>query len=76
MLRLICGHTLQGGRSLEEKQSFNGQLKCEWDMRSADDLVMCLGYLCGHVGRHVDGFDWIHGGYSMGQRKNVTRVLS
>ena len=25
------------------KQSFYDKLKCEWDMHSADDLVMCLG---------------------------------
>ena len=26
-------------------------------MRFADDLVMCLGDINGHVGRHIDGFD-------------------
>ena len=36
MLRLI-------GRGLEEKQSFYDERKCEWDMHSAGDLVMCLG---------------------------------
>ena len=36
-------------------------------MHSADDLVMCLGYINGHVGRHIDGFDEIHGGYGAGQ---------
>ena len=29
-------------------------------MRSADNLVMCLGDLNGHVGRHIDGFDGVH----------------
>ena len=37
-------------------------------MHSADDLVTCLGDLNGHVGRHIDGFDEVHGGYGVGQR--------
>ena len=56
VLRLICGYAPQSVRSLEEKHSFYDELKCEWDMHSADDLVMCLGYINGHVDRHIDGF--------------------
>ena len=37
-------------------------------MHSADDFVMCLGLLNGHVGRYIDGFDGVHGRYSVGQR--------
>ena len=29
VLRLICGYAQQSGRSLEEKQSFYDELKCE-----------------------------------------------
>ena len=39
VLRLICGYAPQSGRSLEEKQSFYGELKCEWDMQFACDLI-------------------------------------
>ena len=51
MLRFICGYASQSGRILEEKQSFYDKLKCEWDMHSADDLVMCLGDINGHGGK-------------------------
>ena len=54
MLRLICGYAPLHERSLEEKQSFYDELKCEWEMHSADDLVMCLGDFDGHGGRHID----------------------
>ena len=57
VLRLIYGYAPQSGRSFEEKQSFYDKLKCELDMHSTDDLVMCLHDLNGHVGRHIDGFD-------------------
>ena len=41
VLRSICGHALQGGRSMKEKQTSYDELKGEWDMHSAGDLVMC-----------------------------------
>ena len=53
--------------------SFYGVLKGEWDMHSADVLVMCLGDCNGHVGRHIDG---VRGGYSVGQRNLEGRMLS
>ena len=40
VLRLICRYALQSGRRSEEKQSFCSELKGEWDMHSAVDLVM------------------------------------
>ena len=40
VLRLICGYGQQSGRSLEENKSFYDELKREWDMHSAGDLVV------------------------------------
>ena len=36
-------------------------------MHSADDLVMCLGDINGHIGWHMDEFDWLHVWYGVGQ---------
>ena len=36
------------------------ELRSEWDMHRADDLVMYLGDFNGHIGRHVDRFDGVH----------------
>ena len=47
---------------------FYDELKGEWDMHNADDLVMCFGDFNGHIGRHIDGLDGVHGGYGVGQR--------
>ena len=68
-MRVICGFAPQSGRILEQKQSFHDELKGEWDMHSAGDLVMCLGDFNGHIGRHIDGFDAINGEYGVGQTK-------
>ena len=51
------------------KKSFYDKLKCECDMHSADDLVMCFGDFNGHVGRHIYGFDGVTGRY--GQRNLI-----
>ena len=75
VLRLICGYAPQGGRRSEEKQAFHDKLKCEWDMHSADDLVMCLGDINVHVGRHIDGLDGVHGGYGVDKRNLEGRML-
>ena len=75
VLRLICEYAPKSERNLDIKQSFYDELKCEWDMHSADDLVMCLDDINGHVGRHIDGLDGVHGGYGVGQRKMEERIL-
>ena len=74
VLRLIYGYAPQSGRSLEEKQCFYDGLICEWDMHSADDLVLSFGDFNGHVGRHIDGFGVVHGGYDVGQRNFEGRM--
>ena len=44
-------------------------------MGYAGDLVMRLGDLNGHIGKHVDRFDGVHGGYGVGKR-NLERRMS
>ena len=36
---------------------------------------MCLGHFNGHIGRHIDGFIVVHGGYGVGQRNFEERTL-
>ena len=73
-MRLICGNAPQS-RRFGEKQSFYDKLKCEWDVHYTCDLVMRLGYINGHVSRHIDGFDGVHEGFYVGQRNLEGRML-
>ena len=57
------------------KNNLYDELKCELDMLSAYDLVMCLGDFNGHDGRHINGFNVVHGGYGLGQRNYEGRML-
>ena len=49
-------------------KKFGGK-KCELDMHSVDDLVMCLVDINGHISRHLDG------GNGLGQRNLEGRML-
>ena len=44
-------------------------------MHSAGDLAMCMGDSNGDVGRDIDGFNGVHGGYDVGQRNLEERML-
>ena len=37
-------------------------------------LLVHLGDFSGHVGRHIGGFDPVHGGYGLG-RKNLEGIM-
>ena len=50
---------------------FYDELKCEWDIHSVGDVVMCLGYFNGQV----DGCDRVHEGFGVGQRNMEGRML-
>ena len=54
VLRLILGYALQSGR-----KTVYDELKGEWDVYCAGDLVVCLGdTIWCKVGSHTDGLDW------------------
>ena len=75
VLRLICGYAPKSERSLEEKQSFYDELKCERDMHFAGDLVMCFIEFNGHVWRHIDGFYGVHGVFGVCQNNLEGRMF-
>ena len=37
--------------------------------------AVCLGEFNGHVGRHIDGLDGVHGEYDTGQMNLEGRIL-
>ena len=44
-------------------------------VNSAGNLVMCLVDFNGHIGRHIDGLDGVHGGYGVGHTNMEERML-
>ena len=39
----------------------------EWITHHSSELTIGMGDLNGHVGRNVDGFQRVHGGFSIGE---------
>ena len=66
--RVICAYDSQVGRSECEKDQFHNDNASEWDLQNPSEVVLDLGDFNGHVGRRIDGFEGVHGGYGIGKR--------
>ena len=51
---------------LRRKTVFYDELKSEMYVHGAGDFFTCLCDFNGHVGRHINGFDGVHEGHSVG----------
>ena len=47
----------------------------EWDLQNPSEVVLGLGDFNVHVGRRIDGFEGVHGGYGIGKRNVEGRRL-
>ena len=75
ILRMICAYGPQSGRPFTEKQQFYDDLAYEWNLCSSAEMVLGLGDFNCHVGKLIDGFEGIHGGYGFGVRNVEGRML-
>uniref|UniRef100_UPI00358FD06E craniofacial development protein 2-like n=1 Tax=Myxine glutinosa TaxID=7769 RepID=UPI00358FD06E len=64
LVNVISGYAPQVGRSDEEKDKF----WCAMENVKDEEVVVVGGDLNGHVGRSMDSFDGVHGGYGYGVR--------
>ena len=47
----------------------------EWDLKNPGKVVLGLGDFNGYVGRRIDGFEGVHGGYGIDKRNVEERRL-
>ena len=59
---------------VRERSSHN-DMASEWDLQNPGEMVLGLGIFNGHVGRRIDGFEGVHGGYGIGKRNVEGRRL-
>ena len=64
VLRVICAYAPQVGRSQCKKDQFYGK---RVEFANPDEVVLGLRGFNGHVGRRIDGFEDVHGGYGIGK---------
>ena len=50
-------------------------LSSEWTTHHTSELILGMGDLNGHVDRNIDGFQGLHGGFSIGKRNLEGRML-
>jgi len=70
-----CAYRPQSGRTIEEKHNFYDELVSEWGLCSPGQMVLGLGDFNGHVGKHIDGFENVHGRNGIGDRNAIGRML-
>ena len=46
-----------------------------WDLQNPSELVLGMGDFSAHVGRRINGFEGVHGGYEIGKRNVEERRL-
>ena len=50
-----------------KKRNFYEDLSREWTTHHMSELIIGMGDFNGHVGRNIDGFQGVHGGFSIGR---------
>ena len=78
VLRATYWYAQRNGSSLEEKESFLKSKTNELNMHSVDDIddiVVCWSDINGHIDRHTDGYDGVHGECGVHLRNVDGRLL-
>ena len=73
--RVVSCYAPQVGREEEEKDKFYFDLAQELELKGPKELLVVAGDFNGHVGKDVDGYEGIHGGFSIAARIGEGRRL-
>ena len=69
------GFTFQHLAIIKCNNQFCNDKASEWDLQSPGGMVLGLADFNGHVGRLIDGFEGVHGGYEIGKTNVEGRRL-
>ena len=72
VVRIVCTYAPQCGRAMSEKKKFYEKMARRCEVENANEVLSCLGDFNGHIGKEVDGFEGVHGGFGIG--KETRRV--
>ena len=68
VIRVIYAYAPHVGRSEGKKDQFYNDMASEWNLQSPGEVILGLGDFNGYVGRRIDGFQGVHGGYGTDKR--------
>ena len=74
VVRVVCAYAPQSGKP-DAEERFYQEMAREWSVANENELVLGLGDFNGHVGKCVEGFEGIHGGYGIGKRNAEGRMF-
>ena len=75
VLRVVWAYAPQSGKLMEEREFFYEDLSAEWTTHHTSELIIGMRDFNGHVGRNIDGFQGVNGGFSIGERNQDGRML-
>ena len=53
---------------MSEKEKFYEEMARGREVENANEVLICLRAFDGHIGKEVDGFEGVHGGFGIGKR--------
>ena len=74
VIKGIGAYASQVGTFDCEVQFYN-EMASEWDLQNPVEMIFGLGDFNGHIGRRINGFESVHGGYGIGERNVEGRRL-
>ena len=75
VVRIVCAYAQQCGRSMSEKEKFYKEMARGCEVENENEVLICLGDFNGHIGKEVDGFEGVHGGFGIGKRNLMGVVV-
>ena len=77
VIKVICAYVPPVGRSECKKDQFYNGMASEWDLQNPGKSWQNLGMgdFNEHVGKQIDGFEGVHGGYGIGKTNVEGRKL-
>ena len=75
VVRIVCAYAPQCGRSMSQKEKFYEEMVRGCEVENASKVLICLGDFNGHIGKEVEGFEGVHGGFGIGKRNLDGRLL-
>ena len=76
VVRIVCAYAPQRGRSMSEKEKFYEEMARGCEVGNANEVLICIRDFNGHIGKEVDGFEGVHGGFGIGKINLEGRLLS
>ena len=71
VIRIVCAYAPQCARSMSEKENFYEELAKRCEVENANEVLICLKDFNGQIGKKVDEFEGVYGGFGIEKRRRL-----